>query len=308
MDSKTASMADFHFELKPHMKKYIINIALVVTTAIFTSQTKAETIISNYDAPDGSTALLIGVRPGSPVRGIFSMSFTTAGQDYEFDNLRLRLRLLSSLPAGDPYVSIWEDDGHGFPGMLVARLDEDRPLALGVADYTFTAPTLTTLSSNTRYHVVVSNANNNAQGAYGWVFSDPETDPGGIAAFESYRVFNNVSGNWSPPIPPRSKIEINAVGDEDGDGVPDDFDFCPNSILTETVIIGGIDSGVANPVFEDGCTIADLVKFREDDAKNHGQFVSQVTKLAKSLEKDGTISKGDKSALTTAAAQSNVGK
>lgn len=99
-------------------------------------------------------------------------------------------------------------------------------------------------------------------------------------------------------------------GDDDGDGVPNELDECPNSILTPTVIIGNIDSGVENVVLDDGCSIADLIAELEPAGgyKNHGQFVSKVTKLIKELRSEGEITKSEAQALQKAAAKSNVGK
>ena len=99
-------------------------------------------------------------------------------------------------------------------------------------------------------------------------------------------------------------------GDNDDDGVPNELDHCPDSILTDTVIIGGIDTKVENTVDEDGCSIADLIAELEPEGgyKNHGQFVSKVTKLIKSLRKEGEITKSEAQALQKAAAMSNVGK
>ncbi|MHC4979536.1 MAG: hypothetical protein ACYTGT_11015 [Planctomycetota bacterium] len=47
------------------------------------------------------------------------------------------------------------------------------------------------------------------------------------------------------------------TADSDGDGIPDDEDACPDSILTPTIVINGCDSGVTNVLFEDGCTMSD---------------------------------------------------
>ena len=45
--------------------------------------------------------------------------------------------------------------------------------------------------------------------------------------------------------------------DADGDGVVDDEDCNPNSNRSATIVIGGIDTGVANQLFANGCTMAD---------------------------------------------------
>ncbi len=46
--------------------------------------------------------------------------------------------------------------------------------------------------------------------------------------------------------------------DDDGDSVFNELDACPASDLSQTVVIGGEDSGVENDLLADGCTIADL--------------------------------------------------
>lgn len=285
-------------------------IALTLSISLlFTGVARADLLIGNLDAPDATvspTALRIGGSTHPTVsKGIFSVSFTTPSVPYYFENLKLRINQRADTPTADPFVSIWTDSGAGVPDQLVVRLEEDRPLTPGNDTYVFTAPTPLTLNPDTLYYVVVSNANNSV---YGWIYSSPWTNPTGAATFESVRSFNSIVQVWGPPIPPRPKLEVNAIPDDDGDGVPNDIDFCPNSILTESVIIDGQDTGIANPVFEDGCTIADLVQMRAEEATNHGQFVRSITKLAKSLESNGSISSSDRSVLVSTAAQSSIGK
>jgi hypothetical protein len=100
------------------------------------------------------------------------------------------------------------------------------------------------------------------------------------------------------------------VVDSDGDGVPDDQDQFPNSILTPTVIFGDVDTGVENRVNEDGASIADLFDALEPESgwKNHGQAVSSSVKLVKRLLRDGTIDASEAQALRSGVAQSNLGK
>ena len=47
--------------------------------------------------------------------------------------------------------------------------------------------------------------------------------------------------------------------DTDSDGFGDACDECPDSDLGKTVVINDCDSGVPNPLFLTGCTLADLV-------------------------------------------------
>lgn len=94
--------------------------------------------------------------------------------------------------------------------------------------------------------------------------------------------------------------------DGDGDGVPDDEDICPDSDLGVTVVIDSCDSGVANALDANGCTIGDLVGDCADGARNHGKFVSCVSHLLNDLKKDGVVNGRDKGAVQRCAAQSDL--
>jgi hypothetical protein len=76
----------------------------------------------------------------------------------------------------------------------------------------------------------------------------------------------------------RVRVEI-SVADFDLDGVNDDLDQCPASILTATVQIDACDSGAPNPLDETGCTLADRIALCRTAARNHGGFVSCVVHL-----------------------------
>ena len=82
--------------------------------------------------------------------------------------------------------------------------------------------------------------------------------------------------------------------DSDFDGVQDADDQCPESNLLATVLINGVNTGIANTTANPaGCTFADLVEEMIDtcleDAKNHGQFVSCVSHETNILKRAKTI-------------------
>ena len=82
--------------------------------------------------------------------------------------------------------------------------------------------------------------------------------------------------------------------DNDGDGVQDADDQCPLSDLSATVLINGVNTGIANTTANPaGCTFADLVEEMIDtcleDAKNHGEFVSCVSHETNILKRAKTI-------------------
>lgn len=96
------------------------------------------------------------------------------------------------------------------------------------------------------------------------------------------------------------------VTDTDGDGVDDATDQCLTSDLGATVVIGGCDSKVANSLFPNGCTASDLIANCAVGAKNHGKFVSCVSKLTNGLKRNELISGRQKGAIQRCAAQSDL--
>jgi hypothetical protein len=117
---------------------------------------------------------------------------------------------------------------------------------------------------------------------------------GGIA----FRAFGGSDTSWDTVQLP--------VEDTDGDGIPDDEDACPESILTPTIVIGDCDTGVANVLFEDGCTMADLIAQCEDGADNPGQYLSCVVQLAIEWLHSGLISGRDLGRILACAATLHV--
>lgn len=94
--------------------------------------------------------------------------------------------------------------------------------------------------------------------------------------------------------------------DSDGDGVPDDVDICPNSNLSDTIVIAGCDTEVANELFDDGCTIADRIAQCADAAVNNAVFVCCIAHLTNDWKDDGVISGADKGPIQSCAAQADV--
>jgi hypothetical protein len=108
--------------------------------------------------------------------------------------------------------------------------------------------------------------------------------------------------------PPRdlTLMEMRDVGwyeDRDIDNVADSGDSCLGSDLRGSVIIGAIDTGVANVLFTTGCTITDLVNKCFVGAKNHGQAQSCVADVTQSLLSQGFLQPGQQGAIRSAAAK-----
>jgi uncharacterized delta-60 repeat protein len=93
--------------------------------------------------------------------------------------------------------------------------------------------------------------------------------------------------------------------DSDADAVPDSLDRCANSVTSPTVVIDGQDSGVANAVLPNGCSIADQVEQCASDAQGHGQFVGCVGTVAREATSKGILRSWQQQALQDAAARSS---
>jgi len=120
----------------------------------------------------------------------------------------------------------------------------------------------------------------------------------------AFRPLGSEAGGAYPGID--NVVLLATVTDDDGDGVPNDTDQCPNSNLSATVVIDSCDSGVPNTVFPSGCTISDLLATCAAGVRGHGTFVSCVAQVTNGLKTAGTITNEQKSAIQSCAAQANV--
>jgi len=102
-------------------------------------------------------------------------------------------------------------------------------------------------------------------------------------------------------------FEANAP-DTDGDGVGDDVDHCINSDMRPFVDAGNGPTSIPNIMDDNGCFLQDDINEMADNAQNHGQYVSAVTKWSKALADAGVITNKQRAELVSAAGRSNVGK
>jgi glucose/arabinose dehydrogenase/plastocyanin/regulation of enolase protein 1 (concanavalin A-like superfamily) len=82
---------------------------------------------------------------------------------------------------------------------------------------------------------------------------------------------------------------------------------CPEPDPRETVVIGDVDSHVANHALADGCTINDLIN-DEGEWPNKGAFMKHVKDVTSQLVADGVITRQERGKITSAAAQSDAGR
>jgi PA domain-containing protein len=130
-------------------------------------------------------------------------------------------------------------------------------------------------------------------------------------AFPNQLMEPNINGDLTHSVKPPQDLtlpllrDIGWFADRDLDGLADSIDQCPASIRSATVVIDGEDTGVANPMFTTGCTVADLVAAQSAGAANHGGFVSGVAHVANDLVAAGVITDAERSRIQRAAAHAS---
>lgn len=92
--------------------------------------------------------------------------------------------------------------------------------------------------------------------------------------------------------------------DDDNDGIDDPDDSFPMSDLLPTVVIDGVDTGVANKTLQSGATFNDLIAQASAESLDPGDFVSAVAQLTNQWRDLDCISGREKSRIEVAAAQS----
>ncbi|MFC6016430.1 Xaa-Pro dipeptidyl-peptidase [Plantactinospora solaniradicis] len=90
-------------------------------------------------------------------------------------------------------------------------------------------------------------------------------------------------------------------------GGPLAMPVCAERDARETVVIGGVDSGVPNGALAGACTINDHILDAEQWS-NHGRFVRHVTEVGNQLVAAEVITARQRSAIIRAAARSGVGR
>ena len=83
-----------------------------------------------------------------------------------------------------------------------------------------------------------------------------------------------------------------------------DEDCNSQSDLRPTIVIGGIDTGVTNRLFTNGCTSADLIAGLHSGASNHGSVRVGVAHLTNDWAQSGLITGQEKGRVQSAAAKS----
>ena len=101
--------------------------------------------------------------------------------------------------------------------------------------------------------------------------------------------------------------EVIVIQDSDYDGIPDEEEEgCAESNFEYSVLIDDCDTAVENHLFDNGCTMSDLIAQCAEDAKNHGRFVFCVTRLTLEWKKDNLLSFRNMGSIIRCAARADI--
>ena len=120
------------------------------------------------------------------------------------------------------------------------------------------------------------------------------------AKFNTVRIYSEKYAAWMG----LDEISFGSCSvDADGDGCVDDEDPFVNSNMEELISMGDCSTGISNQMTaECGVTMSDLIGAAHDGAKNHGEFVSAMTKMVNNWVKTGLVAKSEKGKIMSCSA------
>lgn len=102
-------------------------------------------------------------------------------------------------------------------------------------------------------------------------------------------------------------VLIGLFPDADRDGFTDARDACPHSILADTVVLGGCDSGVPESLDPGGCTTADGLLAVAETARQRGELASEANRWLAQRIDGGILERRDRGALLACFVRSRPG-
>jgi hypothetical protein len=102
-------------------------------------------------------------------------------------------------------------------------------------------------------------------------------------------------------------VEVIVIQDSDYDGIPDEEEeVCAESNFEYSISIDGCETEVENHLFDNGCTMSDLIAECAANEKNHGRFVFCVTRRTLKWKKDNLLSLKNMGSIIRCAARADL--
>jgi hypothetical protein len=92
-------------------------------------------------------------------------------------------------------------------------------------------------------------------------------------------------------------------GDADDDGVADGDDECPGTVLGDRVMVGDCDTGVADQVLGNGCTMTELIASCKPEPRPRSRLLRCVIRLVRDWRREGIIHPSDGGKIIRCAAR-----
>jgi hypothetical protein len=86
-----------------------------------------------------------------------------------------------------------------------------------------------------------------------------------------------------------NEVPDDCEDDADRDGVPDACDLCPDSSPGDNLILSGCDTGAADMLVRDGCTMGQVIDACRTGANRHGDYIVCVEEAARRWRSDRII-------------------
>lgn len=102
-------------------------------------------------------------------------------------------------------------------------------------------------------------------------------------------------------------ILVGLFPDADGDGWTDSRDRCPESDLSETIMVGDCDSRAPNSLHVSGCTLSDELLAIEESWARSGRWAREVNAWLSLRIEDGTIERRNRGVILACALKEKAG-
>ncbi|MFO0940915.1 MAG: hypothetical protein U0930_09115 [Pirellulales bacterium] len=117
----------------------------------------------------------------------------------------------------------------------------------------------------------------------------------------------SIPNPWDPISFEESFIYVSDADANSGAFVFGKYSIESFELVPQNIMVAGVDSGIQDFQYQ-GKLVTELITDLASNAKNHGSFVSGVSKLVKALEKASLLTHAQRETIKELASESSVGK